>query len=72
MTKLAPDRVKGMMMGVWFLAASVGNLMAGQVVGYLESFSTATIFTAVAAFALVASLVMFALVGPIRRMLERD
>ena len=25
MTKLAPDRVKGMMMGVWFLAASVGN-----------------------------------------------
>lgn len=71
MTKLAPDRVKGMMMGVWFLAASMGNLIAGRVVGFLEQYSPATIFTAVTAFAIVASLVMFALVGPIRRMLER-
>jgi len=71
MTKLAPDRVKGMMMGVWFLAASMGNLIAGRVVGFLEQYSPATIFTAVTAFAIVASLVMFALVAPIRRMLER-
>jgi POT family proton-dependent oligopeptide transporter len=72
MTRLAPDRVKGMMMGVWFLAASVGNLIAGLVVGFLESFSHTQIFGAVTAFAIVASLVMFALVGPIRRMLARD
>jgi POT family proton-dependent oligopeptide transporter len=72
MTKLAPERVKGMMMGVWFLAASVGNLIAGLVVGFLESFSHTQIFGAVTAFAVVASLVMFALVRPIRRMLERD
>ena len=72
MTKLAPDRVKGMMMGVWFLAASMGNLIAGLVVGFLEKFNHTQIFGAVTAFAIVASLVMFALVGPIRRMLERD
>ena len=36
MTKLAPDRVKGMMMGVWFLAASVGNLIAGGVLRLLR------------------------------------
>jgi POT family proton-dependent oligopeptide transporter len=72
MTKLAPDSVKGMMMGVWFLAASMGNLIAGLVVGFLEKYTPATIFTAVAAFAIVASVVMFALVGPIRRMLERE
>jgi POT family proton-dependent oligopeptide transporter len=72
MTRLAPDRVKGMMMGVWFLAASVGNLIAGRVAGLYESFTLTQLFTAVTAFALVASLVMFALVGPIRRMLERE
>jgi POT family proton-dependent oligopeptide transporter len=72
MTKLAPDRVKGMMMGVWFLAASVGNLIAGRVAGLYESFTLTQLFTSVTAFALVASLVMFALVGPIRRMLDRE
>jgi POT family proton-dependent oligopeptide transporter len=71
MTRLAPDSVKGMMMGVWFLAASMGNLIAGLVVGFLETYTPATIFLAVAVFAIVASVVMFALVGPIRRMLER-
>jgi len=72
MTRLAPDRVKGMMMGVWFLAASVGNLIAGRVAGLYESFTLTQLFTAVTVFALVASLIMFALVGPIRRMLERE
>jgi POT family proton-dependent oligopeptide transporter len=72
MTRLAPDRVKGMMMGVWFLAASVGNLIAGRVAGLYQSFTLTELFTAVTAFAGIASVVMFALVGPIRRMLERE
>ena len=72
MTRLAPDRVKGLMMGVWFLAASMGNLIAGRVVGFLESFTPDKIFFAVAMFAIVASVVMFGLVGPIRRMMERE
>jgi len=72
MTKLAPDRVKGMMMGVWFLAASVGNLIAGGVLRFYASFTLPQVFGAVAAFAVIASLVMFSLVGPIRRMMERD
>ncbi len=72
MTRLAPDRVKGMMMGVWFLATSVGNLIAGTVAGLYDSFTLTQLFGAVTAFALVASLIMFLLVGPIRRMLERE
>jgi POT family proton-dependent oligopeptide transporter len=71
MTKLAPERVKGLMMGVWFLAASVGNLIAGQAAGLLERYSAAGLFLRVSLFAIVASAVMFALVRPIRRMLER-
>jgi MFS family permease len=31
MTKLSPRRFVGQMMGIWFLAASVGNLIAGLV-----------------------------------------
>lgn len=72
MTKLAPERVKGLMMGVWFLAASMGNLIAGRVAGLLERFSAAQLFGFVALFAIGAGIVMFLLVRPIRRMLERD
>ena len=72
MTRLAPDRVKGMMMGVWFLATSVGNLIAGRVAGFYTSFSLTQLFGAVTVFALVASLIMFLLVRPIKQMLARD
>jgi len=71
MTKLAPDRVKGMMMGVWFLAASVGNLIAGGVLGFYATFTLPQVFGAVAAFAIVAGLLMFTLVLPIKRMMAR-
>jgi POT family proton-dependent oligopeptide transporter len=72
MTRLAPDRVKGMMMGVWFLATSVGNLIAGTVAGLYDSFTLTQLFGAVTAFAVLASLIMFALVKPIRELLARD
>ena len=70
MTKLAPDRVKGMIMGVWFLAASMGNLIAGQITRLYADFTVPQIFGAVTAFCLVSAVVMFLLVGPIRRMME--
>jgi len=71
MTKLAPDRVKGMMMGVWFLAASIGNLIAGGVLGFYATFTLPQVFGAVAAFAIIAGLLMFTLVLPIKRMMAR-
>src|ERR1043166_445524 len=36
MTKLAPAKFGGQMMGVWFLAASLGNLIAGIVGGHVD------------------------------------
>jgi dipeptide/tripeptide permease len=36
-TKLAPQRMVGQMMGVWFMSISLGNLMAGQVAGQFET-----------------------------------
>ncbi len=32
-TKLAPKRIVGQMMGIWFLATSLGNLIAGLIAG---------------------------------------
>jgi POT family proton-dependent oligopeptide transporter len=35
-TKLAPKRYVGQMMGIWFLATSLGNLIAGQLAGEFD------------------------------------
>ena len=44
MTKLAPARIAGLMMGVWFLATSVGNFIAGRLAGFYESMPLPTLF----------------------------
>ncbi|MEM7612331.1 MAG: peptide MFS transporter [Pseudomonadota bacterium] len=36
-TKLAPKRYVGQMMGIWFLAASLGNLIAGLIAGEFDA-----------------------------------
>jgi dipeptide/tripeptide permease len=72
MTKLAPARVVSLMMGVWFLAASVGNYMAGSVAGYYEALPLTTLFAVVAGTGFVMALLMFSLVRPIKRMLARN
>jgi POT family proton-dependent oligopeptide transporter len=68
MTKLAPVRIAGLVMGVWFLANSVGNFIGGRVAGFYESLALPTLFGAVAGFAIVAGLLMFAIVGPMKRL----
>jgi proton-dependent oligopeptide transporter, POT family len=70
MTKLAPARYAGLMLGVWFLAASVGNFIGGNVAGFYESFTTAQIFTAVTLFVLAACVLLVLFVKPIQRMMS--
>jgi POT family proton-dependent oligopeptide transporter len=48
MTKLAPARIVGQVMGVWFLGASIGNYMGGEIAGLFESFPLPQIFGTVA------------------------
>jgi POT family proton-dependent oligopeptide transporter len=69
MTKLAPARIAGLVMGIWFLATSVGNYIGGRVSGLYESFALPSLFGAVAAFGVVAGLIMFALTPPIKKMM---
>jgi len=69
MTKLAPVRIAGLVMGVWFLATSVGNYIGGRVAGLYESFALPTLFGVVAAFAIVAGLILFAIVKPMKQLM---
>jgi POT family proton-dependent oligopeptide transporter len=71
MSKLAPARIAGLVMGVWFLASAVGNYLAGMAASVYETMPLPTLFTIVAAIALAAALVLALLIRPIRRMLER-
>lgn len=48
MTKLAPKSRVSQMMGIWFVAAALGNLIAGLVAGQLESMAPAGLFQTVA------------------------
>ena len=49
MTKLAPKKIAGQIMGVWFLAAAIGNYMGGEIAGYFEKLPLDQLFGAVAA-----------------------
>jgi POT family proton-dependent oligopeptide transporter len=70
MTKLAPERVVGQMMGVWFLASSVGNFLSGQAAGFFEAMPLPRLFGAMFLVLLVFTLVAVALVRPIRRLMS--
>ncbi len=47
-TKLSPQKRVGQMMGIWFVGAALGNLIAGLVAGQLESLPPFALFRTVA------------------------
>jgi POT family proton-dependent oligopeptide transporter len=65
-TKLAPVRIVGVMMGVWFLSNAFGNKLAGWAAGFFSTMPLGQLFGVVAAVLLVASVVMAILVKPVR------
>ncbi|HWP67449.1 MAG TPA: oligopeptide:H+ symporter [Candidatus Limnocylindria bacterium] len=69
MSRLAPARVAGLMMGAWFLAAAVGNYLGGRVAGLYEALSLPSLFGAVTLIALAAGVGLALLVRPIERRL---
>ncbi len=68
-TKLSPARIVGLMMGVWFLSNAFGNKLAGWAAGFFSTMPLETLFGVVAAILLGASVVMFALIIPMRRLM---
>ncbi|HET9192614.1 MAG TPA: peptide MFS transporter [Vicinamibacterales bacterium] len=76
MTKLAPGRLVGQMMGTWFMGAAIGNLVAGLVTRYMPRTETVEeamqngvqLFGAVAAFSIGAGLLFWVFSRPVRTM----
>jgi POT family proton-dependent oligopeptide transporter len=68
MTKLAPIRIGGLIMGFWFLALSAGNYVGGRIAGLYEAWTLPALFGAVAAFGIAAGLVMFLISRPVTRL----
>lgn len=73
-TKLAPSRFVGQMMGLWFLAASLGNLMAGLFAGAVSGSAADTMPAAYLRLGLVACAaggVLMAVSRPVQRLVPR-
>jgi POT family proton-dependent oligopeptide transporter len=68
-TKLAPVRIVGLMMGVWFLSNAFGNKLAGWAAGFFSTIPLDRLFGQVAVILLATALIMFVLVKPIRRLM---
>ena len=69
MSTLAPARISGLVMGVWFLALSVGSYLAGMAASVYETMPLTMLFTGVTLTAVVAGVVLLLLIKPIQRML---
>ncbi|MEU1881777.1 oligopeptide:H+ symporter [Streptosporangium sp. NPDC020072] len=70
-TKLAPQAFKGQMLGVWFIAVSVGDAVGGQTGRLREHMSDPAYFLTLAAIAVVAGVLLFLFV-PRLRVLMRE
>jgi len=67
-TKLAPKPLVGQMMGIWFMATALGNLIAGLVAGQMGTLPLVQLFGAVAATVIGAGLLLLLFKGPIQRL----
>jgi POT family proton-dependent oligopeptide transporter len=70
MTKLAPDRAQGFVMGIWFLSTSIGNWLAGKAASLYSSMPLPTLFGTVAAFSLIAAFALALLIKPTVRLMS--
>ncbi|HKQ05807.1 MAG TPA: peptide MFS transporter [Blastocatellia bacterium] len=72
-TKIAPPRLVGLMMGLWFLSISIGNLVGGWVAGHFETKADALVrlFGIVAMTTIGAAAVLAVLTPYIKKLMGR-
>lgn len=69
MTKLAPERVTSLVMGVWFLGPSIANFISGRLAGFYESMPLWQLFGLVTAFSVLSAVGMALLVPWARKLM---
>ena len=73
-TKLAPARLTGLMMGIWFLSISFGNFIGGETAGFFSGESAdllVGLFSKVAAVPIIAAIVLLALTPWIKNLMGK-
>ena len=68
MSKLAPLRIGGLIMGVWFLATAVGNYIGGRMASFYEAMTLPSLFGSVALFGVGAGILLLLFARPMRRL----
>ncbi|HEY3885054.1 MAG TPA: oligopeptide:H+ symporter, partial [Vicinamibacterales bacterium] len=68
-TKLAPLRIVGLMMGVWFLSNAFGDKLAGSTAEFFSTMPLHDLFREVTIALFITAAVMFVLVRPIKRLM---
>jgi proton-dependent oligopeptide transporter, POT family len=71
-TKLAPDRFVGQMLGIWFLATSLGNLLAGLIAGEVSDVAIAEMpaqFMGLVQFGVGLGLLLLVFSKPVRKLM---
>ncbi|WP_428071564.1 peptide MFS transporter [Candidatus Avelusimicrobium alvi] len=66
-SKLAPAKFMSLFMGVWLTASFFGNLLAGQLASYYESWSLTTLFSVPAVCSILFGIIMWIMAGKIKR-----
>jgi POT family proton-dependent oligopeptide transporter len=66
-TKLSPHRYVGQMMGIWFMGAALGNLVAGRVAGLIASLPLPQLFGAVTLFSMGTGLLLLLFTKPLKK-----
>jgi POT family proton-dependent oligopeptide transporter len=69
MTKLAPQRVAGLMMGVYFLSISIGNYRGGRAAALYQALPLPYLFGAVGLVAVIAGIIMASFTKPLNRLM---
>lgn len=69
-TKLAPARVAGMMMGVWFVSIAMGNYLGGRVASFYGALPLPLLFGVIGGGAVAAGLVLTVFARPIVRLMS--
>jgi POT family proton-dependent oligopeptide transporter len=70
-TKLAPQRFVGQIMGLWFLATSLGNLVAGLIAGEFEADNVAAMpgqYFQIVLFAVISGIVLLLIARPVQKL----
>ncbi len=69
MTKLSPQRLAGLMMGVFMMSIAVGEYIGGRIASVYESFPLPELFALVAGFCIVVGLLLVFLLRPMKTLM---